>query len=194
MKINLSEKALKIMRIVRIIVTIIITCEIIRRFAIGQSTPHLILILLLLMAPYKIYQTHVVTRKEFESTGRGEEWRKIVIKSVILGLIIIIVFVTVVVLVAVNSNKKEIHSLDSISAYVEQEGDIYTEDRLVYLITQGYKKDELYKAWGMPTDKILNDNTDADVWILSDKQQLAIYYDKNKEVTKIEILTVTAFD
>ena len=46
----------------------------------------------------------------------------------------------------------------------------------------------------MPTDKILNDNTDADVWVLSDKQQLAIYYDKNEEVTKIEILTVTAFD
>ena len=91
------------MRIVRIIVTIIIICAIIRRFAAGQSTPYLILILSLLMAPYKIYQTHVVTRKEFESTGRGEEWKKIVIRSVILGLTITIVFVTVAVLVALKT-------------------------------------------------------------------------------------------
>ena len=87
------------MRIVRIIVTIIITCEIIRRFATGQSTPHLILILLLLMAPYKIYQNHVVTRKEFENTGRGEEYKKIVIRSVILAPIIVAVFLTVAVLI-----------------------------------------------------------------------------------------------
>ena len=103
MILNLNEITLKIMKIVRIIVTIIITCEIIRRFATGQSTPHLILILLLLMAPYKIYQTHVVTQKEFESTGRGEEWRKIVIRSVILGLLITIVFVTVTVLIALKT-------------------------------------------------------------------------------------------
>lgn len=99
MKKGLSEKTLKAFRIIRIIVTIVIACEIIRRFTTGQSTPHLILILLLLMAPYKIYQNHVVTRKQFESTGRGDEYKKIVIRSVILGPIIVAVFVTIVVLI-----------------------------------------------------------------------------------------------
>ena len=92
------------MRIVRIIVTIIIVCAIIRRFAAGQTSPRVLcILLLLLMAPYKIYQTHVVTRKKFESTGRGEEWKKIVIRSVILGFTITIVFVTVAVLVALKT-------------------------------------------------------------------------------------------
>ena len=44
-----------------------------------------------------------VTRKEFESTGRGEEWRKIVIRSLILAPIIVIVFVTVAVLIAIKT-------------------------------------------------------------------------------------------
>ena len=96
-----NEKTMKIIRVILIIVTIIITCAIIVRFATGQSAPHLILILLLLMAPYKIYQNHLVTRKEFESTGRGEEYKKIVLKSIVLGLLIVTGVVVFAVISAV---------------------------------------------------------------------------------------------
>lgn len=97
----MNEKVRKVIRIIHIIVTIIITCELIRRFATGQSTPHLIFILLLVMAPFKFYDNHVVTRKEFESTGRGEEYKKIVLKSIVQGILIVTVFVVCVVIHAV---------------------------------------------------------------------------------------------
>ena len=101
MKNNLSEKAFKIIRIIRIVVTIIITCEVIRRFATGQSASHLILVLLLLMAPFKIYNNHVVTRKQFESTGRSDEYKKIVLKSIIRAIIIVTIMVVGTVIYSV---------------------------------------------------------------------------------------------
>jgi len=97
----MSEKTRKVIRIIHIIVTIIITCEIIRRFATGQSTPHLIFILLLLMAPFKFYDNHVVTRKQFESTGRGDEYKKIVRKSIIQAILIVTALVVGTVIYAV---------------------------------------------------------------------------------------------
>jgi len=97
----MSEKTRKVIRIIHIIVTIIITCEIIRRFATGQTTPHLIFILLLLMAPFKFYDNHVVTRKQFESTGRGDEYKKIVRKSIIQAILIVTALVVGTVIYAV---------------------------------------------------------------------------------------------
>lgn len=113
-----------------------------------------------------------------------------------LMIAVVILFVIVAILVWKNfvPNNNQIHTLESVLTYVEQKGTDYAEDRLDYLITYSYKKDELYKAWGAPTDKLLNDNTDADVWFLSAIQHLVIYYDETEEVTKIEILTVTALD
>ena len=89
----MSEEMRKILRIVHIIFLVIIAIELIRRFATGQSTPHLIFILLLLMAPFKFYDNHVITRKQFEDTGRGDEYKKIVRKSIVQGLIIMTLFV-----------------------------------------------------------------------------------------------------
>lgn len=97
----MSEKMRKILRIVHIIFLVIIAIELIRRFATGQSTPQLIFILLLLMAPFKFYDNHVVTRKQFENTGRGDEYKKIVRKSIVQGLIIMTVFVVGTVIYAV---------------------------------------------------------------------------------------------
>ena len=97
----MSEKMRKVIRVVHIIILIIITIELIRRFATGQSTPHLIFILLLLMAPFKFYDNHVVTRKQFEDTGRGDEYKKIVRKSIVQGLIIMTLFVVSTVLYVV---------------------------------------------------------------------------------------------
>ena len=74
----------------------------------------------------------------------------------------------------------------------DENGAEYAEDRLDYLIVYSYKKDELYKTWGTPSENLLN--TEADMWVLSETEQLIAYYDNNDEVEKIEILTVTAFD
>lgn len=159
----------------------------------GQHVPMPLIgcALMVLVGLFRIF----TIRKDFQGSEEDrKKFSKIVIRSVILALIIVAVFVTVVVLVKVNSSDNEIHSLNSVSVYVEQKGDDYAEDRLVYLITNSFKKDDLHKAWGAPADKILNADTDSDVWLLSEKHQLVIYYDKNEEVTKIEILTVTAFD
>jgi len=97
----MSEKMRKVIRIVHIIFLVIITIELIRRFATGQSTPHLIFILLLLMAPFKFYDNHVVTRKQFEDTGRGDEYKKIVRKSIVQALIIVTLLVVGTVIYAV---------------------------------------------------------------------------------------------
>jgi len=91
-----------------------------------------------------------------------------------------------------NPSDRQIHTLDAVLVYAEQKGPDYAADRLDYLIVNSYRKDELHKSWGAPTEKILN--ADADLWILSADRQLAVYYDNNGEVTKIDILTGTAFD
>ena len=111
-------------------------------------------------------------------------------KWLIIGLIILLIIA--VVFLMPNSNDKQLHTLDSVLVYVEQNGAEYAEDRLDYLIVYSYKKDELYKTWGTPSENLLN--TEADMWVLSETEQLIAYYDNNDEVEKIEILTVTAFD
>jgi len=88
----MSEKTRKVILIIRIVILVVIAFEIIRRFATGQSTPHLIFILLLLMVPFKLFNNNA-TRKQFESTGRGDEWKKIVIKSIIQAILIVTVLV-----------------------------------------------------------------------------------------------------
>ena len=101
MNYGFNEKTGKIIRVIRITVTVIITCVIIRRLVTGQPSPHFILILLLLTAPFKFYDNHVVTRKQFEDSGRGDEYNKIVKKSIVQGLIITTLAVIAMVLYAV---------------------------------------------------------------------------------------------
>ena len=84
----MNEKTLKIIRVIRVIATIVCTCEIIRRFTTGESVRHLVFIIMLLMVPFKIYGNNA-TRKQFEDTGRGDEYKKIVIKSIIQAIIIV---------------------------------------------------------------------------------------------------------
>lgn len=189
----MNKKAALISRIACIAFLLYFVYRLILGVKTGQHVPMPLIgcALMVLVGLFRIF----TIRKGFQGSEEDrKKFSKIVIRSVILALIIVAVFVTVVVLVKINSNKKEINTLDSVLVYVEQKGDIYAEDRLVYLITYSYKKDELHKAWGAPNDKLLNDNTDADVWLLSENQHLVIYYDKNEEVTRVDILTVTAFD
>jgi hypothetical protein len=115
-------------------------------------------------------------------------------KLLIIAAIILSMMVAIIVYKNYSRNSNQLHTLESILTYAEQKGTDYAEDRLDYLITYSYKKNELHKAWGAPTDKLLNDNTDADVWLLSTIQHLVVYYDETEEVTKVKILTVTALD
>lgn len=107
---------------------------------------------------------------------------------IIVGLIIVSIS-AVVIWQNRSQNNKQIHPLDSILVYVEQNGTDYAEDRLSYLITYSYKKNDLHKLWGTPT----KENWIAayvDMWELSESQQLVVYYNGNEEVIDIDLRTV----
>jgi len=187
----MNKKTALILRIAGIAFLLYFVYRLILGAKTGQYVPMPLVgcALMVLVGLFRIF----TIRKDFQGSEEDrKKFSKIVIRSVIPALIIVAVFVTVVVVVTINSNKKEIDTLDSVVAYVEEKGEVYTEDRLVYLITNGCKKDDLHKVWGSPSEKVLN--VDADMWLLSEKQHLVIYYDKNEEVTRVDILTVTAFD
>lgn len=104
---------------------------------------------------------------------------------------IVILILGIVIWNHIQTNKEteskmaSIHELSDVLRYVEQKGTDYAADRLDYLITYSYTKDDLLKKWGTPNDSVADD--EADVWKLSDENQLAVYYDTDGEVVKIEV-------
>jgi len=99
----MNEKTRKIIRIIHIIVAVVVTCAVLWRLFTGEFVPHLVFLLLLVLAPFKFYNTHVVTKKQFEDSGRGDEYKKIVVRSAILAPIIVAVFITIAVLIMLNT-------------------------------------------------------------------------------------------
>ena len=108
-------------------------------------------------------------------------------RLIIASLIILLVW-GVVFLIHTQENIKKmasIHELHQVLTYTEQKGADYAVDRLDYLIVYSYTKDDLLQKWGMPNESTAD--TEADVWLLSNKNQLAVYYDTDGEVRKIEV-------
>lgn len=78
------------------------------------------------------------------------------------------------------------HELQHVLAYAEDKGEAYAADMLDYLIVKSYTKTELHKKWGTPAEIMPDVNKDQ--WELSEETLLAIEYDTNEEVKKIEVL------
>lgn len=85
-----------------------------------------------------------------------------------------------------EKNPASIHELWHVLAFAEDKGEDYAADILDYLILRSYTKTDLHKKWGSPTEII--EDSDEDIWQLSDRYCLVIEYDTNEEVKKIEVL------
>lgn len=97
----MSKNKSKIIRMIHIIVTLIVTCAVLWRLITGEFVPHLVLILLLLLVPFKFYNNHVVLKRQFEESGREKEYNRIVLKSTVQAIIIVTVLVVGTVLYVV---------------------------------------------------------------------------------------------
>lgn len=85
-----------------------------------------------------------------------------------------------------EKNPASIHELWHIQAYAEDKGEDYAADMLDYLIVRSYKKTDLRKKWGTPTE--IDAASNKDIWQLSEEYRLVIEYDINDEVKRIEVL------
>lgn len=108
---------------------------------------------------------------------------------VIIGLIVVLAL-GVVIWKQTRTNTRDlnlnrIHGLEHVLTYAEQKGANYAADRLDYLITYSYTKDDLRKKWGLPNESA----EDADIWELSDEFQLRIAYGADEQVWKVEVVS-----
>lgn len=109
-------------------------------------------------------------------------------------IVIVVSVLSVIVLVLggilwnnakITKKMAAIHELPHVSTFTEQKGAEYAADQLDYLIVYRYTKDDLLKKWGTPNKRVADPG--ADVWVLSDKNQLVVYYDADREVSRIEV-------
>ena len=109
---------------------------------------------------------------------------------IILGVIIVLVLGVVIWnhTHTDRNNLGNIHSLESVSVYLQQKGADYTVDRLDYLTVYGYTRDDLVEVWGTPNERIPEINADA--WILSDENKLIVCYNADGEIAEIEVQSI----
>jgi len=98
----MSDYARKTISIIRVIVLIICGFELYLRITTGRPTSHLLLVFLLLTAPFKIYDNHIAPRKNLEGDAEAlRNHNKIVRRSVVLAVLIVTVVAAAAVVSAV---------------------------------------------------------------------------------------------